>query len=118
VKTITEYIQRSAKWRENSIPDQLLLSHKNPHKPVSTDTIARWIKQVLESSGINAQVFAAHSTRSTSTSKGNSQGATGEDILGRGFWSSRTFTWRKHYRREVLCKSGVGKKFQEKVYLK
>jgi len=80
-------VQENYPWRENSIPDQLLLSHKNPHKPVSTDTIARWIKQVLESSGINTQVFTVHSTRSTSTSKGNSQGATGKDILGRGFWS-------------------------------
>ena len=41
---------------------QLLLSYQKPRRPVSTDTIARWIKVVLTEAGINTAVFSAHST--------------------------------------------------------
>ena len=32
---------------------QLLISHVEPFNPVSKDTISRWVKQVLESAGID-----------------------------------------------------------------
>ena len=47
---------------------QLLLSYQKPHRPVSTDTIPRWIKVVLTEAGINTAIFSAHSTRAASTS--------------------------------------------------
>ena len=42
---------------------QLFLSHVAPFKPVSSSTIARWVKQTLQVSGINTTQFSAHSTR-------------------------------------------------------
>ncbi|CAH3113986.1 unnamed protein product, partial [Pocillopora meandrina] len=48
--------------------DQLLVSFQKPHKPVSTDTISRWLKTVLEKSGIDTSVFKGHSTRAASAS--------------------------------------------------
>ena len=44
-----------------------------PHKPVSTNSLARWIKSVLSNAGIDTSVFKAHSVRGasvTNASKG------------------------------------------------
>ena len=37
--------------------DPLWLSYSKPFKPVSRDTVSRWIKNVLEKAGINTKVF-------------------------------------------------------------
>ena len=42
---------------------QLFRSLHKPFKPVSRDTISRWIKSVLELAGIDNAIFKAHSTR-------------------------------------------------------
>jgi len=48
VKTIKDYVHRSSAWRNQKLPSQLFLGHTNPHKPVSSDTIARWLKETLK----------------------------------------------------------------------
>lgn len=50
--------------------DTLFLSHKTPHKPVSKQTLSRWVKGVLKDAGINTDIFQAHSVR-----MGDSKGA-------------------------------------------
>ena len=60
VSTLKEYLHRTVSLRGE--PKQLLLSHAKPHKPVSVDTISRWIKLVLTNSGIDTVTFKAHST--------------------------------------------------------
>ena len=42
---------------------QLFLSLHKPFKPVSRNTISRWIKSVLELAGIDTAIFKAHSTK-------------------------------------------------------
>lgn len=69
------YLQWSSNWRKYDEPGQLVLSYVNPYKPVSSDTIVKWIKKVLLDAGINTQVFTSLSTHSASTSKANSNGA-------------------------------------------
>ena len=32
-----------------------------PHKSITSSTIARWLKSVLEATGVNALIFGAHS---------------------------------------------------------
>ena len=46
----------------------LLISFVKPHKPVTRDTIARWICTVLKNYGIDTTVYKAHSTRAAATS--------------------------------------------------
>ena len=118
VKTLKTYLARSGQWRQNGQPTQLLLSHIKPHIAVSSDTIARWIKTILKEAGINTQVFTAHSTRSASTSKAHSQGATLEEILARGSWSSKSSTWQRHYRKDVTQVNRDVENFQNRVYTK
>jgi len=58
---LCEYAKRTSKLRTGS--DQLLVSIQKSHKPVSTHTISRWLKTVLEKAGIDTSVFKAHTTR-------------------------------------------------------
>ena len=46
----------------------LFISHVALHKLVSPKTIAYWVVETLERSGINTATFRAHSTHSASTS--------------------------------------------------
>ena len=66
VEHLKEYLQRT-----KQLPDehsQLLISYVKPFKPVSKDTISRWVKQVLEPAGIDINKYSAHSSRAASTS--------------------------------------------------
>jgi hypothetical protein len=65
VTVIKEYVKRTMALRRTHT--QLLISYQKPHNPVSTDTIGKWLKAVLQKSGINIIVFGAHSTRTAST---------------------------------------------------
>lgn len=69
VTTLNEYLTRTKFARETRSCSQLLLSYVKPYGLVSRDTISRWIKLVLQSSGINVNIFKPHSTRSASTFK-------------------------------------------------
>lgn len=51
VEHLKEYIQQTKEIRNQS--NQLLICYIKPHKPVSKDTIARWVKEVLNQSGID-----------------------------------------------------------------
>lgn len=49
--------------------DQLLISFKKPYKPISRDTLSRWLKGIMALSGVDLDLFKAHSARSASASK-------------------------------------------------
>jgi hypothetical protein len=48
---------------------KLIISYVKTHKDVSRDTVARWIKTVLDRSGIDTKMYGAHSVRGASTSR-------------------------------------------------
>ena len=79
---------------------RLFVSYVQPHKPVSGDTIKRWVKQVLTNAGIDTSTFTAHSTRSASTSVAANAGLPLQDILQAAGWSSES-TFYKFYRRHI-----------------
>ena len=41
---------------------QLLLALVSPHKPVTSLTVARWLKETMQASGVGVE-FLAHSTQ-------------------------------------------------------
>ena len=111
VSTLDEYLSRSQNWRKESGNNQLLLSFIKPHREVLSSTISGWIKKILSLSGINTNIFKAHSTRSASTSKAGLHGLSLSDILEQGSWSNST-TWQKFYHKNV---ESAGEKFQNCV---
>jgi len=84
------------------VDDLLLLSLKEPYAPVSTQTVSRWLKEILKLSGIDTKVFTAHSCRPASTSKAFAKGCTVDTIFNRAGWTKESNTVAKFYHREVM----------------
>jgi len=59
----------------------LFLSWIGKHDPVTSSTIAQWLKTCLQEAGIDTGVFKAHSTRGAATSKAVWSGVTTSDVL-------------------------------------
>ena len=75
-----------------SVPNKLFLSYIHPHDPVTSATLARWIKNTLHLAGIDISIFTAHSLRGASTSQALNQGISIPEILSMANWSrSSTF---------------------------
>ncbi|XP_063312459.1 integrase/recombinase xerD homolog [Pelobates fuscus] len=99
VLCLKEYEHRTASLRPGQI-HPLFISFKRPHLPVSTATLARWIKWLLSMAGIDTSIFSAHSVRGAMASKASMLGCKLEDILRAADWSNES-TFRNFYLRPV-----------------
>ncbi|CAC5423169.1 unnamed protein product [Mytilus coruscus] len=102
VYTLKYYLKATKKLRKD---DYLLASFRTWRK-ISTSTLARWLKIVLTSSGIDVTKFQAHSFRGASTSAAFSAGITLDTIMKTANWKSAK-TFKKFYLTEVEAKGGV-----------
>ena len=103
VVTIQAYEKRTQEFRapisgKDSGKTTLFLSWIGKHDPVSSSTIARWLKNCLQEAGIDTGIFKAHSVRGAAASKAACSGVTISDILQAADWSSES-TFRKFYHR-------------------
>ena len=96
VHSLTLYLEKTRELRGTA--DQLFIAIIKPHLPVTSCTIARWLKKVISNAGIDTSVFKAHSVRSASTSAAANQGVTTEDILRAADWSSDSSFQRFYYK--------------------
>ena len=65
VRSLNLYVERTRTLRGDT--EQLFISFIKPHHAVTSSTIARWLKQIMELAGIDTSVFKAHSVRSANT---------------------------------------------------
>lgn len=100
--TLLHYINVTKSVRKSQ---KLLISYET-YKAVTTSTIARWLKSVLDMSGIDTKVFKAHSYRSASVSAAFSRGCVLKRILDTADWSSDK-NFRKFYFRHSVTKDQV-----------
>ena len=98
IKTLDEYLVKTKKLRNTN---KLLISYTKPYGPVTKDTISRWLRHIMEMSGININVFKVHSIRSASVSKAKQNNVPIHDILKTAGWSS-VKTFAKFYDKEIL----------------
>ena len=82
-KCLAEYESRTIDWRpiDPSKPNKLFLSYINPHKPVSSATVARWLRELMQLAGIDTSTFKGHSIRGAVTTETARQGFSISDIL-------------------------------------
>lgn len=93
------YEEATAKHRDpQSDVQPLFLSYIRPFRPVTSQRIAHWIKDILSEAGVDTRVFKAHSVRGASVSAAKSKGVSIPDILEMADWSRDT-TFRKFYYR-------------------
>lgn len=97
---LKEYLFRTKDLRSQG-DNKLLISYVKPFKPVSKDTISRWIKVVMTRSGINTDIFGSHSVRAASVSKAKLNKVPLNEILSKAGWSNaRTFA--KYYDKDIV----------------
>ena len=89
---VKKYIEMTEEHRQS---DQLFISWKS-WKPVTKATLARWLKMVLNLSGINTTEYSAHSFRGASLSNAFFKGAPIEKIISAGNWKNID-TFKNHY---------------------
>ena len=95
--TLKRYIERTSALRQSRL---LLISYQT-YKAVTTSTIARWHRTVLELSGIDVSIFKAHSYRGAAASAAFNKGCSLSRILSTVDWSTdKNFV--KFYRRQPL----------------
>lgn len=96
--TLLTYINRTNFVRNH---DQLFVSYKIPYKPVSSQSISRWIKEVLNQSGIDTNIFTAHSTRHASTSTAHKNSVNIDLIRKTAGWSESSSVFARFYQKIV-----------------
>ncbi|XP_056392974.1 uncharacterized protein LOC130285518 [Hyla sarda] len=95
VRCLQAYEARTATLRSLS-HTQLLLSYVKPHLPVSSATLARWVRSAMSMAGIDVSLFGAHSSRGAMATKVVTSGGSLADLLLAADWSSET-TFRQFY---------------------
>ena len=99
VRHLDEYIHRTTSLRTDN--SQLLISFIKTHNPVSKDTVARWIKEVLRDAGIDTNIYSSHSSRAAATSYGFAKGARLTEILEAAGWSNAQ-TFASYYQKPIV----------------
>ena len=100
VTTLKFYLKATDSFRSID-NNQLFISYQKPYKPVSTDTISRWIRTVMEETGIDTKIFKSHSTRAAASSGAKRDDMTVEEILKTAGWNSDS-TFKKFYDKIIV----------------
>ena len=98
VRYLSEYLKRTKDMRHDHY--KLLVSYQRPHRPVSKDTVSRWLKTELKLAGIDTSTFTAHSTRAASTSAAKAQKLSITTTMDSAGWSSEN-TFMKYYNKTI-----------------
>lgn len=101
VRLMEQYISITQELRPPTC-DSLFISLAKPFKPVTAQTVSRWIKQGLKECGVNTSVFSAHSTRHASTSRAAEKGVSLELIKRAAGWSGESQVFAKFYNRPIV----------------
>ena len=106
VSCLRSYEKRTVQFRQmdQSVAQPLFISYIKPHKPVTSQRIAHWIKDLLGQAGVDTSVFKAHSVRGAAATAALNKGVTLADILQAADWSSDT-TFRRFYYRPTSSTS-------------
>lgn len=99
---LRHYLEVTKPLRNNT--EQLFIATCPPFKPVSPQTLSRWVKEVLAASGVDA-CFTAHSARHAATSAAFRGGATIETIRNAAGWTPSSETFAKFYHRDIVPRS-------------
>ena len=93
VVTLKAYEEHTKGFRE-------LQSAKPKTLPVTSSSIARWLRAIMEDAGIDISIFKSHSVRGATCSKAAGAGVTTKQILKAADWSSEG-TFQKFYHRDL-----------------
>jgi integrase len=111
VSNLRAYLEQTKAIR---ISQRILLSFKRPHNPVSSITVARWLKETIMGAGIEG--FSAHSTRAASTSAAAFKGLSTAAIMQAANWRPNGSTFQRFYHKPIEQVSFQDTVFSRKVF--
>ena len=97
VRALKMYLQKTKCFRTYS---NLLLSFIRPHKPISRDTLSRWVLITLKDAGLDTSKYKSHSTRGASASAAKRLGVPLNLIMKRASWRCVT-SFAQFYDKEL-----------------
>lgn len=100
--TLTFYIEKTKNLRP-TCGDKLFITWRKPHHPASSQTLSRWVKNILGKSGIDITCFGTHSTRHASTSAALRAGVNIEVIRNAAGWTKESSVFSKFYNRPITA---------------
>ena len=98
---LDSYIERTQMWRNRTKCKSLFLIIGNNIHQASNASIGRWVKRIINASGIKG--FSSHSARSSGSSFLTILGMNVSDLISRVGWSNES-TFVKTYLKPVLSK--------------
>ena len=93
INYIKAYIAKVEKIRNDKA---FFVSTTKPHKAATQSTLSRWVKLVLQKSGINTHTFGPGSTRAAAANAAYRKGVTLQTIMSKAAWQSQS-TFQKWY---------------------
>lgn len=99
-ETLLQYLNQTSTLRGDC--KALFITCKKPHRPASSQTIGRWIKKILEKSGLDTSQFKPQSTRHASTSKAARAGLSFDSIRLAAGWSKNSKAFATFYNRPIV----------------
>lgn len=93
--TLKQYLAKTKEFRNNE--KSFFISFRRPYKPVGSQTLGRWIKEVFIKCGIDTDIFKAYSVRHASTSAANRKGLDISVIKKTAGWTANSGTFAKFY---------------------
>ncbi|CAL8071331.1 unnamed protein product [Orchesella dallaii] len=97
---LLHYIEQTESLKYKNT-DSVFVGICKPHKEVCSQTISRWLKSVMKSSGVDVTVFKGHSTRHAATSAAYRAGTSIDTIRSRAGWSEKSNVFATFYNRFI-----------------
>lgn len=113
-RSLKTYIARTKDIRGST--KELFITTKKPYKKASTQTICRWIKRILQKSGLDTSTFTAHSTRHAATSAAARKGINVDTIRRTAGWTQKSVTFAKFYNRPLMTGHESNDSFARAVF--
>nr|CAH7725161.1 unnamed protein product [Callosobruchus chinensis] len=98
--TLKRYLTYTNRLREFET-EYLFITFSKPHKRASKQTISRWVKNTLQSAGIDRSIFTPHSTRHASSSLALRRGVSLDVISGTAGWTEKSKCFAQFYNRSL-----------------
>ena len=100
IECLREYEKCTEAFRPNAsnanVSNKLFVSYIRPHRPVSSSTLARWMKKVLGAAKVDTSIFKAHSSQGAVATAAIEAGISLPQILTLADWSGPS-TFDKFY---------------------
>lgn len=115
VECLRCYEDRTRQFRsgKSNQPMPLFLSYIKPHKAITSQRLAHWMKNIMEEAGIDVNIFKAHSVRGASSTAAAEKGVLMADILRTADWS-RDSTFKRFYYRPTASNGYAQRLLQQK----